>query len=86
MPLKLDIKVGTDSITADGDFTIDEQVVNLTKEWVTALPKGDQQAAERAAQAKIDAATGKMKGSQDSLEGAVLNEGAGTANVANFRG
>jgi hypothetical protein len=68
MPLKLEIKVGTDSIVADGDFTIDEQVVNLTKEWVTALPKDAQQAAEQAAQAKIDQATGKLRGSQDALE------------------
>lgn len=68
MPLKLEIKVGTDSIVADGDFTIDEQVVNLTKEWVTALPKDAQQAAERAAQAQIDGFGNRLHASQDSLE------------------
>lgn len=63
MPLKLTIKVGADSIDADGDFTIDEQVVNLTKEWVLALPPQP----TREVQEQIDALADKANAANEEL-------------------
>lgn len=67
MPMKLTIKVGADSIEADGDLQITPEVVELTKEWVKALPPQDQ----REAQAKIDDLTARARSQNDALEGTV---------------
>lgn len=49
MPLKIELKVGDNTMTIDGDIVaIDEQVVNLAKAWVAALPPADDADAERA--------------------------------------
>ena len=52
MPLKIELKVGSDSFTLEGELggPIDEQVVNLAKAWVAALPEHDPEDAEIADQ------------------------------------
>lgn len=74
MPMKLTVKVGSDSIEAEGDFTIDQQVVELTKEWVKALPPTDQ----REAQAQIDALTARSKSQNDTLADTVAGHEIGS--------
>ena len=65
MPLKLEITVGPDKFTADGDFTI-ETVVPAIKEWgrLIGLPAG---------QEEIDVLTDRLKQNNDALQ-TVVNQ------------
>jgi hypothetical protein len=72
MPLKIELHVGDDSFLLEGELggPIDEQVVNLAKAWVAALPPSDPDSEDAELAEQLRSVKADIAGHSTSLKGA----------------